>query len=61
MGHLLSRSILFFLGGCLRPEWPQGSEVCNIGLESALGYALGNAHKLRKSVTPTILMLDKKF
>jgi len=46
MGYFLWRSILFFLGnmrvfGCLRPEWPQGSEVCcYIGFESALGYAL---------------------
>jgi len=49
MGHLLSRSILLFLGnirvfGCLRPEWPQGSEVCSyLGFESALGYSLGKS------------------
>jgi len=46
MGYMLSRSILFFRGnirvfGCLRPEWPQGSEVCSyLEFESALGYAL---------------------
>jgi len=46
MGYLLSRSILFFLRnirmfGCLRSEWPQGSEVCSyLGFESALGYTL---------------------
>jgi len=49
MGYLLSRSILFFLRNiivfeCLRPEWPQGSEVCSyLGFESALGYALGKS------------------
>jgi len=47
MGYLFSRSILFFLGnirsfGSLRPEWPQGSEVCSyLGFEGGLGYALG--------------------
>jgi len=49
MGYLLSRSILFFLRNiivfeCLRPEWPQGSEVCSyLGFESALGYLFAAA------------------
>jgi len=43
MGYLLSRSIMFFFGNirsfwCLRPEWPQGLEVCSyLGFESAVG------------------------
>jgi len=38
MGHLLSRSILFFLGNI------KVFEVCSyLGLESALGYALGKS------------------
>jgi len=49
MGYWFSLNNLFFLGNigvweCLRPEWPQGSDVCSsLRFESALGYALGKS------------------
>jgi len=49
MGYLFSRNSLFFLGSirvleCLRPEWPQGSEVCSsLWFESVLDYVLGRS------------------